>query len=99
VIDFLSYTEVRYREGSRSITFSAEIIEDKGHPKRWGLAVYIPQQLRWDNGDQSEAIAASKKRLILSRLGTALKAKVDFYRISEFTSGPGIRADATDFHG
>ena len=87
IVDFLSYTDVRYREGTRSITLSSEISKmESAGKERLGLAVYVPEPLRWDGGE--ELANANEQRLILSRLEAALQAKAAPYRMLFFHPKP-----------
>jgi hypothetical protein len=80
IVDIVSHSAVKYREGSRSITFSTEPLQIKGKKDDWVLAVYVHRPLKWD-GDVEGAVRDDQEELILSRIELALKSKVGRYEM------------------
>ena len=87
-VEFVSYSGVRYLENDRSMTFSSEPLartSDDGKTS-WVLTVYIRRPLRWDDPDGGEITDADEEEAILSRLETALKAKIGEYELTRDAS-------------
>jgi hypothetical protein len=87
-VEFVSYSGVRYLEGDRSMTFSCEPLartSDDGKSK-WVLTVYIRRPLRWDHPYGGEISNTDEENAILSRLETALKAKIGDYELTRDVS-------------
>ena len=85
-VDFASNgAAVTYREGPHSITFSSEpVLRVEDGEKHWVLDVCIHRPLRWDNEEkeeiEEEITDNSREEMILSRVETALKAKIGRFR-------------------
>jgi hypothetical protein len=80
IVDIISRSAVRYREGSHAITLSTEPLQTKGKKKaEWMLAVYLHRPLRWDEDSQSVG-GEVREELIVSRIELALKSKVGRYK-------------------
>jgi hypothetical protein len=81
IVDIISHSAIRYREGARSITLSTEPrqIEDNGKKADWVLAVYVHRPLRWDDAGGGEVSDPAQERSILSRIELALRSKVSKY--------------------
>ena len=82
-VEFVSNSAVRYLENDRSMTFSCEpLARTSGDGKTsWILTVYIRRPLRWDDVDR-EITYADEEQAVLSRLETALKAKIGDYKLT-----------------
>ena len=87
-VDFLSPSAVKYHQGGRSITFSSEPLARtlRDGKTRWVLTVYVHRPLRWDESDGREITGADEEQAILSRLETALKAKIGDYELARDAS-------------
>jgi hypothetical protein len=83
-VEFVSHSAVRYLENDRSMTFSSEpLARTSGDGKTsWILTVYIRRPLRWDGLDGGEITDADEEQAVLSRLETALKAKIGDYELT-----------------
>ena len=85
-VDFASDgAAVTYREGSHSMRFNSEpvLLVENGE-KQWVLEVYVHRPLRWDTEEEEEVgeeiTDTSREEMILSRVETALKAKIGRFR-------------------
>jgi hypothetical protein len=79
IVDFISHSAVRYRDGKHSVTLSAEpvMIEEVGGTSGWVLEVYLHRPLRWD---ESTDDSVPDEQTILPRIEIALKSKVGRYQ-------------------
>jgi hypothetical protein len=82
VIDIISHSAIRYREGGRSTTLSTEPLmrSTDSDRKEWILRVYVRHPLKWDGLDQP-GISIAQERLILGRIEQGLKAKSKSYEL------------------
>lgn len=87
-VDILSHSAVKYLQGGRSITFSSEPLArtSRDGKARWVLTLYVRRPLRWDDSEGREITDADEERAILSRVETALKAKIGDYELARDAS-------------
>ena len=83
-VNFVSHSAVKYVQGDKSITFSSEPLARtlSDGKTRWVLTVYVHCPLTWDGSDGGEITDADEEQAILSRLETALKAKIGDYELA-----------------
>ncbi len=82
IIEVVSPSTVRYREGERTLTLSTEpLMQDShGQKRKWILAVYVQRPLKWD-GRANLVVSPSEADRVMARIEEGLKKKVGRYEI------------------
>jgi hypothetical protein len=84
-VRLFSRSNLRYSEGSRSITILTDIVDESDRlGRKWGLlpnmavVVYLPTLMKWDDGS---AIPQPKAETIIARIQDAITAAGERFRL------------------
>jgi hypothetical protein len=79
VIEIISPSTVKYREGERTLTLSTEPLmhDNNGDKHGWTLVVYVQQPLKWD--EPAMVMSPSEADRVMARIQEGLNKKVGRY--------------------